>query len=121
MPALPRPRQPAAEPAAPPALTAAEAVALSLLRDGYAARTIHTRTGTGPEALYRLAAAWGVTAPCGTVEGHDCHTARGEDPCWGCDTAHGRTQARALAAQRRRIIPSPTTRTPRQGRKAARR
>lgn len=85
----------------PLALTASEAVALTLLRDGYRERGIRTRTGLTPGDLYRLAAVHDITASHGTVEGHGCHEARGEDPCWECETAHGRAQARALAQQRR--------------------
>ena len=87
----------------PPALTAAQAVALALLRLGYTQRTIHTRTDITPGTLYALAAAWDVTAPCGTVEGHACHTARDEGPCGPCATARGRADARELARQRKTL------------------
>ncbi|MET9497449.1 hypothetical protein [Streptomyces sp. NPDC006552] len=87
----------------PSALTAGEAVALTLLRDGYTQRTIHTRTDIDLGALYRLAARHNVTAPHGTCEGHDCYEARGEDPCRPCELARARTTARALARQRRTI------------------
>jgi 7-cyano-7-deazaguanine synthase in queuosine biosynthesis len=85
----------------PPALTAGQAVALTLLRDGYTERTITTRTDVTPHDLYRLAALHGITAECGTVEGHACHQARGEDPCGRCERARGRADARALARQRK--------------------
>lgn len=85
------------------ALTAAQAVALALLKLGYTQRTIQARTNIGPGALYALAATWDVTAPCGTVEGHACHTARDEDPCKPCATARGRADARELARQRKTL------------------
>jgi RNA polymerase sigma-70 factor (ECF subfamily) len=95
-----------ASPATPgqrPALTAAQAVALALLKHGHTQRTIQARTGVTPDALYRLAAAWDITAPCGTVEGHACHTARDEDPCVPCTTARGRADARERARQRKTL------------------
>lgn len=81
-------------------LTASAAVALTLLRDGHTAQAIARRTGIAPEDLYQLAAEHDVTAPHGSVEGAQCHLARSEDPCPGCQTAKGRGDARALAKQR---------------------
>jgi RNA polymerase sigma-70 factor (ECF subfamily) len=91
---IPRPR---------PALTAAQAVALTMLRDGYTQRTITIRTGTEPTDLYRLAALHDISAPHGTVEGHNCHEARDDEPCTGCTHAHGRAHAREHAQRRRTI------------------
>lgn len=96
----------------PPPLDFVGDVALTLLRDGYAACTIRIRTGIAADTLYALAAAHGITAPCGTVEGHGCHLARGEEPCWECTTAEGRAQAR-LAATRRRTARVRPIRKPR--------
>lgn len=87
----------------PPALTAGQAVALTLLRDGYTERTIQARTDVAPSDLYRLAALHDITAPHGTIEGHGCHRAQGEDPCGPCETARGRANARALARQRKNV------------------
>ncbi|MGK3110576.1 RNA polymerase sigma factor [Streptomyces sp. WAC05858] len=56
-------------------LTVDQAVALVLLRDGFSERSITQRTGIPRDALYRLAAAYAITAPHGTVEGHRCHEA----------------------------------------------
>ncbi|MEV5432764.1 hypothetical protein [Streptomyces sp. NPDC052701] len=89
-----------------PALTAGQAVALTLLRDGYTQRTIQTRTGVAPGELYPLAAVHGITAPHGTSEGHACHEARGEDPCGPCETAQARAESRARARQRKTIPPA---------------
>jgi hypothetical protein len=102
-----------ATPATPgprPALTAAQAVALALLKCGYTQRTIQARTDVGPDTLYALAAAWDITAPCGSIEGHACHTARGEDPCGPCTAARGRADARELARQRK-TVPAAVRRT----------
>jgi hypothetical protein len=99
----------------PPALIASQAVALSLLRDNYAPVTIDRYTGVVADDLYRLAAAYGITAPCGTVNGYGCHQARGEDPCWDCETAHGRAQARERARQRK-AVPASAHRRLRAGR-----
>lgn len=101
---MPRPR---------PALTVAQAVALTLLRDGYTQRTITARTGTEPTDLYRLAALHDITAPHGTVEGHNCHEARDEDPCTKCTHAHGRAHAREHAQRRRTIGALPRALRPR--------
>jgi len=87
----------------PPALTAAQAVALALLKHGHTQRTIQARTDVTPDVLYALAAAWDITAPCGTVEGHACHQVRDEDPCGPCATARGRADARELARKRKTL------------------
>lgn len=115
-PCVPSPRRPAplnhldpgrtrpmATPAIPTLLTAGQAVALGLLRDGFSEGSITYRTGVPGEALYRLAAAHHITAPHGTVEGHRCHEAAGTDPCDGCSLADGRDQARARARHRKSI------------------
>ncbi|MFI8194699.1 hypothetical protein ACIF8T_39380 [Streptomyces sp. NPDC085946] len=86
-----------------PALTAGQAVALTLLRDGYTQRAIHTRTDIAPDELYPLAVLHGISAPHGTSEGHACHEARGEEPC---ETAQARADARARARQRKTIPPA---------------
>src|SRR4051812_25360811 len=91
---IPHPRQ---------ALTLMQAVALGLLRDGFKQRTITARTGIQADELYRLAALHNITAPHGTVEGHDCHEAREEDPCTACTHAHGRAHARQHAQRRRTL------------------
>ncbi|MFD0068729.1 hypothetical protein ACFV99_39935 [Streptomyces sp. NPDC059944] len=111
--AIPRPRH---------ALTAAQAVALSLLRDGYTQRTILARTDTQPGDLYRLAALHAITAPHGTAEGHQCHEARNEEPCTNCGRAYGRVRAREHARQRRSLsaLPAGLRRRAQQGRRAAR-
>ncbi|MCX4581053.1 hypothetical protein OHB41_49775 [Streptomyces sp. NBC_01571] len=88
-------------------LTAAQAVALVLLRDGRTERSISQRTGTSGDDLYRLAAAHGITAPHATVEGHRCHEAAGTEPCDGCSLAAARDQARALARHRRSVSSLP--------------
>ncbi|MGI5142602.1 MULTISPECIES: hypothetical protein [unclassified Streptomyces] len=72
----------------PRVLDAAQAVALSLLQDGFSASDISLLTGVTDE-LYDLATEHGITAPCGGVEGHECHEARGESPCPGCTLAFG--------------------------------
>lgn len=87
----------------PPALTVGQAVALTLLRDGYTQRTMQARTNVTPDDLYRLAALHDITAPHGTTEGHDCHEARGEDPCEPCEMARARADSRARARQRKAI------------------
>ncbi|MGC2997136.1 hypothetical protein ACPF8X_01695 [Streptomyces sp. G35A] len=89
-----------------PALTVGQAVALTLLRDGYTQRAIRTRTDVAPDELYPLAALCGITAPHGTSEGHACHEARGEDSCGPCETAQARADARARARQRKTIPPA---------------
>lgn len=89
-----------------PALTVGQAVALTLLRDGYTQRAIRTRTDVAPDELYRLAAVHRITAPHGTCEGHACHEARGEDPCGPCETAQARADSRARAQQRKKIPPA---------------
>lgn len=116
---------PDAMPATLTPLTADQAVALVLLRDGLSERSITQRTGVTSEALYRLAAAHHITAPHGTVEGHRCHEAAGTDPCDGCGLADSRDQARARARHRKSLSSLPralrrqaTSRTGR--RKAAR-
>ncbi|MET8411083.1 hypothetical protein ABZV34_23775 [Streptomyces sp. NPDC005195] len=88
-------------------LTAAQAVALVLLRDGSTERSITKRTGTSGDDLYQLAAAHGITAPHATVEGHRCHEAAGSEPCDGCSLAAARAQARTLARQRRSVSSLP--------------
>lgn len=98
------------------ALTVAQAVALTMLRDGFRQRQITFRTGIEPTDLYRLAALHGITAPHGTVEGHDCHEARDEDPCTLCTRAHGREHAREYAQRRRTVAALPRALRPR-GRK----
>ncbi|MEW2078790.1 hypothetical protein AB0941_35220 [Streptomyces sp. NPDC013433] len=89
-----------------PALTVGQAVALTLLRDGYTQRAIQARTDVTPGDLYRLAAVHGIAAPHGTCEGHACHEAQGEDPCGPCETAQARADARARAQQRKKIPPA---------------
>ncbi|GAA2767521.1 hypothetical protein GCM10010103_65630 [Streptomyces paradoxus] len=89
------------------ALTASQAVALSLLRDSYRQRTITARTGSDPDDLYRLAMLHDVTAPHGTVEGHECHEARREEPCIACTHAYGRALARQQAQRRRTVSALP--------------
>ncbi|MEU8480344.1 sigma-70 family RNA polymerase sigma factor [Streptomyces hygroscopicus] len=90
-PRVPSPRQPAPsnrlapgrsrsmttpdKPATLAPLTTDQAVALVLLRDGFSERSITQRTGIPRDTLYRLAAAYAITAPHGTVEGHRCHAA----------------------------------------------
>lgn len=86
-------------------MNASQAVALTLLRDGYTQRTITARTGIEPTDLYALAARNGISAPHGTVEGHHCHEARKEEPCTPCTHAHGRAHARQHA-QRRKTVSS---------------
>ncbi|TLS45732.1 hypothetical protein FE633_13270 [Streptomyces montanus] len=105
-----------------PTLTAAQAVALTLLRDGYTQRTITARTGVEPDDLYRLAMLHDITAPHGTVEGHHCHEARQEDPCTKCTHAFGRVHARQHARHRRTLAAVPRSLRPRgrQGRRAVR-
>jgi RNA polymerase sigma-70 factor (ECF subfamily) len=90
-------------------LTAAQAVALVLLREGYRERSITQRTGIPGDTLYRLAAAHHITAPHGTVEGHRCHEVTGTEPCDGCSLADGRDQARALARHRKSLGSLPRT------------
>ncbi|MER5696046.1 hypothetical protein ACWDBO_30205 [Streptomyces mirabilis] len=104
-----------------PTLTAAQAVALALLHSGYKQRTITARTGVEPDDLYRLAVVHDVSAPHGTVEGHDCHEARDEDPCIQCTHAHGRADSRQHAQHRRTLGALPRELRPRgrQGKKAA--
>lgn len=80
-------------------LTAQQAVALALLKHGFTEQTIQVRTDVTSDTLYPLAAAWNVTALCGTVEGHCCHTARAEDPCRPCAAARGRAHAGEPAQQ----------------------
>ncbi|WP_333745966.1 sigma-70 family RNA polymerase sigma factor [Streptomyces sp. IBSBF 2950] len=96
-----------AMPAPHPPLTADQAVALVLLRDGLTERTITQRTGIGGDTLYRLAAAHDITAPHGTVEGNHCHEAAGTEPCDGCSLADARDQARTRARHRRSVSSLP--------------
>ncbi len=109
----------------PPPITASQAVALSLLRHGFTERSIQMRTDVAPANLYRLAVLHDITAPHGTIEGYGCHEARGEDACLGCETAHGRAQARDLARQRKKAAPAlvrgirPRARLARQGGRSA--
>ncbi|MFC4506146.1 MULTISPECIES: RNA polymerase sigma factor [Streptomyces] len=84
-------------------LTAGQAVALVLLRDGFSERSITQRTGVTADTLYPLAATHGITAPHGTVEGHRCHEGAGTEPCDGCSLADGRDQARARARHRKSL------------------
>jgi RNA polymerase sigma-70 factor (ECF subfamily) len=98
---------PDAMPAPLPLLTASQAVALVLLRDGLSERSITQRTGIGGNTLYRLAAAHGITAPHGTVEGHHCHEAASTEPCDGCSLADARDQSRARARHRRSVSSLP--------------
>ncbi|MFM9499922.1 RNA polymerase sigma factor [Streptomyces galilaeus] len=93
--------------AMPAPLTAGQAVALVLLRAGYRERSIIQRTGIVGDTLYRLAAAHGITAPHGTVEGHRCHEAAGTEPCDGCGLADARDQARTRARHRRSVSSLP--------------
>ncbi|WP_326581728.1 hypothetical protein OIE69_43970 (plasmid) [Actinacidiphila glaucinigra] len=83
-----------------PRLSAAQAVALTLLRDGSPAATIQRRTGIALQGLYPLAVAWQITAPCGTVEGAECHIARGEDTCKPCQRVKGKADAQARAQRK---------------------
>ncbi|GHE34215.1 hypothetical protein [Streptomyces capitiformicae] len=105
-----------------PALTLMQAVALGLLRDGFKQRTITARTGIQADTLYALAVLHDITAPCGTVEGHDCHEAREEEPCAPCTHAHGRAHARQHAQRRRTLGAVPRSLRPRgrEGRRAVR-
>ncbi|WP_460074096.1 sigma-70 family RNA polymerase sigma factor [Streptomyces sp. YKOK-I1] len=89
------------------ALTADQAVALVLLRDGYCERSIIQRTGIDGDTLYELAAAHDISAPHGTVEGHRCHEAADTEPCDECSLADGRDQARALARHRKSVTSLP--------------
>ncbi|MFF7987011.1 sigma-70 family RNA polymerase sigma factor [Streptomyces sp. NPDC007901] len=84
-------------------LTASQAVALVLLREGYRERSITQRTGVTADTLYPLAATHHITAPHGTVEGHRCHEAADTEPCDGCSLADGRDQARARARHRKSL------------------
>lgn len=104
-----RPMATDAMPAPLTPLTAGQAVALVLLRDGLSERSITQRTGVTGDTLYRLAAAHGITAPHGTVEGHRCHEAAGTEPCDGCSLADGRDQARARARHRKSLGSLPRT------------
>ncbi|MGW4951516.1 hypothetical protein [Streptomyces parvulus] len=96
----------------PSALTAAQAVALVLLRDGFTERSITRRTGIPGDLLYWLAATQGVTGRHGTVEGHRCHGAADTDPCDECSLAEAREQARTRARHRRTVgsLPRPLRR-----------
>ncbi|MFC7830790.1 RNA polymerase sigma factor [Streptomyces sp. NPDC057375] len=111
-PRVPSPRRPAPADATPSALTTAQAVALVLLRDGFTERSITQRTGVPGDLLFRLAAAHGITAPHGTVEGHRCHEAANAEPCDGCSLADARDQARTRARHRRTVnsLPRPVRR-----------
>ncbi|AVH61830.1 MULTISPECIES: RNA polymerase sigma factor [Streptomyces] len=102
-----RPMATDAMPAALTPLTASQAVALVLLRDGLTERSITQRTGIVGDTLYRLAAAHGITALHGTVEGHRCHEAAGTEPCDGCSLADARDQARTRARHRRSVSSLP--------------
>ncbi|MGP3777071.1 hypothetical protein ACTWJ8_40185 (plasmid) [Streptomyces sp. SDT5-1] len=93
----------------PALLTASEAVALVLLRDGHSERAITQRTDVPAATLYPLAATHGITAPHGTVEGHRCHEAAATEPCSECSLACGRDQARALARHRKSVGSLPRT------------
>ncbi|MFF3488718.1 RNA polymerase sigma factor [Streptomyces sp. NPDC002701] len=90
-------------------LTAGQAVALVLLRDGSSERSITQRTGISGDTLYRLAAGHDISGPHGTVEGHRCHEAAGTEPCDECTLADGRNQARARARHRKSINSLPRT------------
>ncbi|WP_019074403.1 RNA polymerase sigma factor [Streptomyces hokutonensis] len=98
-----RPMATDAMPATLTPLTADQAVALVLLRDGLSERSITQRTGVTGDTLYSLAAAHHITAPHGTVEGHRCHEAAGTESCDGCSLADARVQARARARHRKSI------------------
>lgn len=98
---------PDAMPATFPPLTAGQAVALILLRDGFTERSITQRTGIVGDTLYRVAATHGITAPHGTVEGHRCHEAADTEPCDGCSLADARDQARTRARHRRPVSSLP--------------
>ncbi|WP_331720270.1 sigma-70 family RNA polymerase sigma factor (plasmid) [Streptomyces sp. NBC_00289] len=102
-----RPMATDAMPATLTPLTASQAVALVLLREGYRERSITQRTDIADDTLYRLAAAHGITAPHGTVEGHRCHEAAGTEPCDGCSLADAREQARTRARHRRSVSSLP--------------
>ncbi|MEU5298018.1 hypothetical protein [Streptomyces umbrinus] len=84
-------------------LTAGQAVALVLLRDGFSERSITQRTGIPADTLYTLAAAHRISAPHGTVEGHRCHESVGTEPCDRCSLAEGRDQARQRARHRKSL------------------
>ncbi|MFE9770015.1 sigma-70 family RNA polymerase sigma factor [Streptomyces sp. NPDC005808] len=109
-------------PTVPAALTAGQAVALVLLRDGCSERSITQRTDVPGGTLYQLAAAHHISAPHGTVEGHRCHEAAGTEPCHECGLAAGRDQARALARHRKSLgsLPRVLRRQATARRKAAR-
>ncbi|MFK0112535.1 RNA polymerase sigma factor [Streptomyces sp. NPDC091217] len=88
-------------------LTAEQAVALVLLREGYRERSISHRTGIGSDTLYTLAAVHSISAPHGTVEGNRCHEAAGSEPCDACSLAASVDQARALARHRKSVASLP--------------
>ncbi|MFD8078171.1 hypothetical protein ACFV3E_36590 [Streptomyces sp. NPDC059718] len=94
-----------------PQLTAAQAVALSLLADDHRADQIQRRTGVESHELYPLAAAWQVTPACGTAEGAEVRLARGEKPCTKCLTAKGIADSRAAARRRRKEAKQDAQRT----------
>ncbi|MEU0896883.1 hypothetical protein [Streptomyces massasporeus] len=88
------------DPATPPALTIAQALALDLMADGFSAGDIRLRTEIAPIDLYRLAALHNVPAPHGTVEGFGCHWARHEASCAQCAPFEARFDAQERARQR---------------------
>ncbi|MFD5814732.1 hypothetical protein [Streptomyces sp. NPDC127038] len=109
------------KPVALPGGSVQQAVALTLLRDGYTERSIRTRTGIRSIELYPLAAAHGFSAPHGTPEGAACHQAAGDDGCTACDLVQAREDARTRAKQRRTLTPTARARLLQDRRPAARR
>lgn len=89
-----------AAPTSPPTLTAAEALALDLMADGFSADDIRLRTEVAPDDLYRLAALHDVPSPHSTIEGFGCHRARREQPCETCAPLEARFEAQVRARQR---------------------
>lgn len=100
---------PAISPSRSP-LTLPQAVALSLLRDGYTAHSIKRRTGTDTPLLYTLAVQHGIQAPHGTLEGGAIHDARGEERCEPCEKVAARQQAREYARHRTTLASLPPSR-----------
>ena len=93
-------------PAAPARLTTQQAVALTFLRDGRTPTWIEQRTGVGPETLIQCALEHSIAAPHGTPAAVLLHDTAHEEQCAACENVRARTQARALAAQRRRLTPT---------------
>ncbi|WP_199552648.1 hypothetical protein [Streptomyces sp. N35] len=91
---------------APGRLTAQQAFALTLLRDGHAPRWIKQYTGVAPGILIQRALEYDIAAPHGTLAAVLLHDAADEEQCGACEKVRASTQARALAAQRRKITPT---------------